>query len=99
MKKILIVDDEKLLGKDIEGYNAVYTLFDTNITEVNGIPVINLTEITTSLYPLSSKFNALISEIIREHSFEYEVMTNDPEAYAVKSYVCKFKKENNNDKE
>ena len=91
MKRILIVDDPKLLTpENVKNYAEVYTLFTTDVTEVAGIPVIDIPEITESTLPNGEKFKELISEINRRHSFEYEVLTNDKEQYAVKNYICDF---------
>ena len=91
MKKILIIDNEKLLTKEnVAGYAEVYTLYDTDITEFEGISVICIPEITNSTLNNGEKFKELISEINRRHSFEYEVLTNDKEQYAVKNYICDF---------
>ena len=91
MKRILIVDDPKLLTpENVKNYAEVYTLYDTDTTEFEGIPIIGIPEITNSPLPNSEKFKELISEINRRHSFEYEVLTNDKEQYAVKNYICDF---------
>ena len=94
MKRILIVDDPKLLTpENIKNYAEVYTLFTidvTDIKEVDGIPVICIPEITNSTLPNGEKFKELISEINRRHSFEYELLTEDKEKYAVKNYICDF---------
>lgn len=91
MKRILIVDKEELLTKEnVVGYAEVYTLFSTDITEFEGIPIICIPEITESTLNNGEKFKELISEINRRHSFEYEVLTNDKEQYAVKNYICDF---------
>ena len=92
MKRILIVDKPELLTKEnVAGYAEVYTLFTTDIKEFEGIPVIDIPEITNSVLPNGEKFKELISEINRRHSFEYEVLTEDREQYAVKNYICEFK--------
>ena len=92
MKKILIIDDPKLLTpENVKNYAEVYPLFTTEVTEVEGIPVIDIPEITESTLNNGEKFKELISEINRRHSFEYEVLTNDKEQYAVKNYICTFK--------
>ena len=91
MKRILIVDNVELLTpENVKNYAEVYTLFPTDIKEVSGIPVICIPEITESLLPNGEKFKELISEINRRHSFEYNVLTNDREQYAVKNYICDF---------
>ena len=91
MKRILIVDNPELLTKEnVSGYAEVYTLYPTDTKEVDGIPVICIPEITESTLPNGEKFKELISEINRRHSFEYEVLTNDKEQYAVKNYICDF---------
>lgn len=91
MKKILIIDNTELLTpENTNGYSEIYTLFTTDITEFNGIPVIDIPEITNSTLVYGEKFKELISEINRRHSFEYEVLTNDKEQYAVKNYICSF---------
>ena len=91
MEKILIIDNENLLTKEsVNGYATIYTLFSTDITEFEGIPVIDIPEITESTLPGSEKFKELISEINRRHSFEYKVLTNDKEQYSVKNYICDF---------
>ena len=92
MKRILIVDKPELLTKEnVVGYAEVYTLYPTDIKEFEGIPVICIPEITESTLNNGEKFKELISEINRRHSFEYEVLTDDVEAYAVKNYICTFK--------
>ena len=91
MEKILIIDDPKLLTpENVSSYCEVYPLFSTSIKEVSGIPVICIPEITESLLPNGEKFKELISEITRRHSFEYKVLTDDKEQYAVKNYICDF---------
>lgn len=91
MKKILIIDKSDLLtSENTNGYSEIYTLFTTDITEFNGIPVIDIPEITNSTLVNGEKFKELISEINRRHSFEYSVLTNNKEQYAVKNYVCSF---------
>ena len=90
-KRILIIDDPKLLTpENVKMYSEVYPLFTTDVTEVGGIPVIDIPEITNSTLNNGEKFKELISEINRRHSFEYEVLTNDKEQYAVKNYICDF---------
>ena len=92
MEKILVVDKPELLTKEnVNGYFTIYTLFTTDCTEFNGIPIIDIPEITNSTLPNGEKFKELISEITRRHSFEYEVLTADKEQYAVKNYICEFK--------
>ena len=91
MKKILIIDSPELLTKEnVEGYKEIYTLFTTDCTEFNGIPIIDIPEITDNTLNNGEKFKELISEINRRHSFEYEVLTADKEQYAVKNYICSF---------
>ena len=91
MKRILIVDKEELLTKEnVAGYAEVYTLCPTTVTELEGIPVIDIPEITNSTLQNGEKFKELISEINRRHSFEYEVLTEDKEQYSVKNYICDF---------
>ena len=92
MKRILIVDDPKLLTpENVAGYAEVYTLFTTDIKEFEGIPVICIPEITESTLNNGEKFKELISEINRRHSFEYEVLTEDKSKYLVQNYLCTFK--------
>lgn len=92
MKKILIIDNSELLTlENTEGYSEIYTLFTTDVTEFEGIPIICVQEITDSTLVNGEKFKELISEINRRHSFEYEVLTADKEQYAVKNYICSFK--------
>ena len=91
-KRILIVDDPELLTpENVAGYAEVYTLFTTDVTEFEGIPVIDVPEITNSTLVNGEKFKQLISEINRRHSFEYEVLTADKEQYLVSNYICSFK--------
>lgn len=92
MKRILIVDKPELLTKEnISGYAEVYTLYDTDTTEFDGIPIIGIPEITNSTLNNGEKFKELISEINRRHSFEYEVLTEDKSKYLVQNYLCTFK--------
>ena len=92
MKRILIVDKPELLTKEnVKNYAEVYTLFTTDTTEFEGIPVICIPEITESTLNNGEKFKELISEINRRHSFEYEVLTDDVEAYIARNYICTFK--------
>ena len=99
MEKILIVDKPELLTpENTKGYFTIYTLFTTDCTEFNGIPIIDIPEITNSTLNNGEKFKELISEINRRHSFEYSVLTSDKEQYAVKNYICEFA-EAKNDKE
>lgn len=91
MKKILIIDNTELLTpENTKGYSEIYTLFTTDITEFEGIPIIDIPEITNSTLVNGEKFKELISEINRRYSFEYEVLTNDKEQYSVKNYICSF---------
>ena len=91
-KRILIIDNPELLTKEnVAGYAEIYTLFTTDCTEFNGIPIIDIPEITNSTLNNGEKFKELISEINRRHSFEYSVLTADKEQYAVKNYICEFK--------
>ena len=91
MKRILIVDSAELLTpENVKNYAEVYTLFTTDIKEFEGIPVICIPEITESTLNNGEKFKELISEINRRHSFEYKVLTNTKEQYAVKNYICDF---------
>lgn len=91
MKKILIIDKQELLTpENVSGYAEVYTLFTTDITEFEGIPVIDIPEITNSTLVNGEKFKQLISEITIRHSFEYKVLTEDKEQYSVKNYICDF---------
>ena len=90
-KKILIIDKQELLTpENVAGYAEIYTLFTTDVTEFEGIPVIDIPEITNSTLVNGEKFKELISEITRRHSFEYKVLTSDKEQYAVKNYICEF---------
>ena len=92
MKRILIIDNTELLTpENTKGYAEIYTLFTTDCTEFNGIPIIDIPEITNSTLPNGEKFKELISEINRRHSFEYEVLTNDKSNYLVQNYLCTFK--------
>ena len=91
MKRILIVDKPELLTtENVSGYAEIYTLFTTDIKEFEGIPVIDIPEITNSTLNNGEKFKELISEINRRHSFEYKVLTADKEQYSVKNYICDF---------
>lgn len=91
-KRILIVDNPELLTpENVKYYAEIYTLFTTDITEFEGIPVIDISEITESTLPNGEKMKELIAEINRRNSFEYEVLTNDKEKYLVSNYICSFK--------
>lgn len=91
MKRILIIDKPELLTKEnVAGYAEIYTLYTTNVKEFEGIPVIDIPEITNSTLNNGEKFKELISEINRRYSFEYKVLTNDKEQYSVKNYICDF---------
>ena len=97
-KRILIVDEPELLTpENTEGYAEIYTLFTTDIKDVEGISVIDIPEITESTLNNGEKFKEMIAEINRRHSFEYEVLTNDKEQYAVKNYICSFVEVANNE--
>lgn len=97
-KRILIVDDPELLTpENVAGYAEVYTLYTTDIKEFEGIPVIDVPEITESTLPNGEKFKEILSEINRRHSFEYKVLTADKEQYAVKNYICEFVEVANNE--
>ena len=90
-KRILIVDDPELLTpENVASYCEVYPLFSTNIKDVEGIPIIDIPEITNSTLNNGEKFKELISEITRRHSFEYKVLTADKEQYVVRNYMCDF---------
>ena len=92
MKRILIVDDPKLLTpENVKNYAEVYTICPTDIKEVDGIPVICIPEIAESTLNNGEKFKELISEINRRHSFEYEVLTENKSEYLVQNYLCTFK--------
>ena len=90
-KRILIVDDPELLTpENVKYYAEIYTLCPATVTEFEGIPVIDIPEITESTLPNVEKMKELLSEINRRNSFEYEVLTSDKEQYAVKNYICDF---------
>lgn len=91
-KQILILDKPELLTpENVAGYAEIYTLYQTDdIKEFEGIPVIDIPEITNSTLVNGEKFKQLISEITRRHSFEYKVLTEDKEQYSVKNYICSF---------
>ena len=92
MKKILIIDNTELLTpENTKGYAEIYTLFTTDCTEFNGIPIIDIPEITESTLPNVEKMKELIAEINRRNSFEYKVLTADKEQYLVHNYICSFK--------
>ena len=92
MKRILIIDNTELLTpENTKGYAEIYTLFSTDVTEFNGIPIIDIPEITNSTLPNVEKMKELIAEINRRHSFEYEVLTKGKEQYLVHNYICSFK--------
>ena len=98
MKKILIIDNTELLTpENVKGYAEIYTLFTTDITEFEGIPVIDIPEITESTLPNVEKMKELISEINRRNSFEYEVLTEEKEKYLVHNYICEFVEVANNE--
>ena len=98
MKKILIIDNTELLTpENVKYYSEIYTLCPTTVTEFEGIPVIDIPEITESTLNNGEKFKELISEINRRHSFEYSVLTDDKEQYAVKNYICEFVEVANNE--
>lgn len=91
-KRILIVDNAELLTpENVAGYAEAYTLFTTDIKDVEGIPVIDVPEITESTLPNVEKMKELIAEINRRNSFEYEVLTTNKEQYLVHNYICSFK--------
>lgn len=91
-KRILIVDSPELLTtENVSGYAEAYTLFTTDIKEFNGIPIIDVPEITNSTLPNGEKMKELLSEINRRNSFEYEVLTTNKEQYLVHNYLCTFK--------
>ena len=58
--------------------------------------IINISEITESLEPSAVKFPQLFTEIsdryflagVIPNDFEYEIITNSVEKYAIHSYVC-----------
>ena len=92
MKRILIIDKPELLTtENVSGYAEIYTLFTTDIKEFEGIPVIDVPEITESTLPNGEKMKELLSEINRRNSFEYEVLTTNKEQYLVHNYLCTFK--------
>lgn len=98
MKRILIIDKPELLtAENTNTYAEVYTLFTTDIKDVEGVPVIDIPEITESTLSNGEKFKELIAEITRRYSFEYEVLTEDKEQYAVKNYICSFVEVVNNE--
>jgi hypothetical protein len=90
-KKILIIDSLELLTpENIKNYSEIYTLFTTDITEFEGVPVICVSEITDSTLVNGEKFKSIISEINRRHSFSYKVLTSDKKQYLVQNYICEF---------
>ena len=98
MKKILIIDNTELLTpENVKGYAEIYTLFTTDVTEFEGIPVIDIPEITNSTLPNVEKMKELIAEINRRNSFEYEVLTEEKEKYLVHNYICEFVEVANNE--
>lgn len=64
--------------------------------------IINISEITESLEPSVIKFPKLFTEISNKHfkdgeipeNFEYEIITDSIEKYAIHSYVCDVEKIN-----
>lgn len=91
MKKILIIDNTELLTlENTKGYSEIYTLFTTDITEFEGIPIICVQEITDSTLVNGEKFKELISYINRKYSFSYKVLTSDKKQYLVQNYICDF---------
>ena len=73
----------------------VWLLNRTNEEELNE-NIINISEITESLEPSAVKFPQLFTEISNKYfpegvipnDFEYEIITDSSEKYAVHSYVC-----------
>lgn len=91
MKQILIVDDVNLLTEEnVQGFAEIWVLKNTDLTSFNNLPIVNVTEITSSFTNDGEKFKEVLSEIYRRHSFEYKVLTDNKEKYKVSNYICEF---------
>lgn len=70
----------------------VWLLNRTNCDEIDS-RVINISEITESLFPTAEKFPKLLTEILNKYgTLDYEVLTDNKENFVVKSYVCETSK-------
>ena len=93
--KIQILENESFIkNADFENCE-VWLLNRTNEEEIDA-RIINIPEIAESLEPSVIKFPQLFTEISNKYflagiipdDFEYEILTNDIEKYAVHTYVC-----------
>lgn len=93
MTKVQIVENEDLLQYADFGNCEVWLLNRTN-----DIPladnVINIPEVTESLLDSATKFPRLLTEIYAKYDtdFDYEVITDDAEHFAVHAYTCDYEK-------
>lgn len=103
MTKVQILENENFIKyADFENCE-VWLLNRTNEEELDE-RIINIQEITESLSPSAIKFPMLLTEIYKKYptyeeiendiivnaeaTFDYEILTDNKENYAIHSYVC-----------
>lgn len=93
MTKVQIVENENLLQYADFNNCEVWLLNRTNDTPLTD-DVINIPEVTESLLDSATKFPKLLTEIYEKHDmdFDYEVITDDAEHFAVHAYTCDYEK-------
>ena len=91
MKEILITDNLDLITEEIiKNYSEVWTLVDTDKTEIFGKPIYNIKEITMTTNNHGEKFREILAEIYKKYSYNYKVLTSDKKQYEVTNYICDF---------
>lgn len=93
MTKVQVVENENLLQYADFNNCEVWLLNRTNETPLAS-DVINISEVTESLADTASKFPKLLTEIYAKHGtdFEYEVITDNTEHFAIHAYTCDYGK-------
>ena len=93
MTKVQVVENENLLQYADFNNCEVWLLNRTNETPLAS-DVINISEVTESLADTASKFPKLLTEIYAKHGtdFEYEVITDNTEHFAIHDYTCDYGK-------
>lgn len=92
--KVQIIENESFIDK-ADFSNDVWLLNRTTEEELDE-RIVNISEITESLEPSYTKLPMLMTEIGNRYftddmipeGFEYEVITDNRENFAIKSYVC-----------
>lgn len=93
MIKVQVVENENLLQYADFANCEVWLLNRTNEEPLTD-DVINISEITETMSDSASKFPKLLTEIYEKHGtdFDYEVITDNTENFAIHAYTCDYKK-------